>query len=545
MVRPKRSASLSIAVNLPDETHLTSELPDETHLTSELSISNMTLLRRLGSGQFGAVFEARFADRDSSFAVKRVMNDPQFANREADTLKILRTHPHPHVTKSFCTLSGDKDGQSMEFFVFELMPLTLTNFLASFGRDRRLNFPSVIAYFYQLCTGLLHLHSLRICHRDLKPCNVLVDPAKAVVKICDFGTAKVLSPDHESTTYICSRFYRAPELILDNRSYSFAIDMWSLGCIFGEMFTCVPLFRGRDNIGQLSTQIRLLGTPTKEEFAALLPNEVDSTAVFGESADAKIRWPKLLRRPTASEKSDIDPTWVDATHAALDSLLCWNPGKRVIPAAFLELGEQLQSVLLPRSTDSSKPATPGTPGARMRHVADTAAELCHAAANNNIERLRNLACVPGLDQDKGDYDKRTALHLAASEGAFDAVVCLVEELGAKVSPVDRWGGTPLDDAVREGHTKVSEYLQGKGAVFGVNGNTSSRNLAETEKHLEMIVRLAAQLQGGESAIHPSGDRWETSKTPVGEIEKCLASLCRPSSGRLGHRSSTKATAESS
>ena len=59
MVRPKRSGSLSIAVNLPDE----------TNLTSELSISNMTLLRRLGSGQFGAVFEARFADRDSSFAV--------------------------------------------------------------------------------------------------------------------------------------------------------------------------------------------------------------------------------------------------------------------------------------------------------------------------------------------------------------------------------------------------------------------------------------------------------------------------------------------
>ena len=178
-------------------------------------------------------------------------------------------------------------------------------------------------------------------------------------------------------------------------------------------------------------------------------------------------------------------------------------------------------------------------------AANPAADVCSAAATNDLERLRFLSSLPGLLTDKGDYDKRTALHLAASEGAFDAVVCLVEELGAKVSPVDRWGGTPLDDAVREGHTKVSEYLQGKGAVFGVNGNTSSRNLAETEKHLEMIVRLAAQLQGGESAIHSSGDRWETSKTPVGEIEKCLASLCRPSSGRLGHRSSTKETAESS
>ena len=79
-----------------------------------------------------------------------------------------------------------------------------------------------------------------------------------------------------------------------------------------------------------------------------------------------------------------------------------------------------------------------------------------------------LRRTPKEKIDDGDYDQRTALHLAASNGRLTVVACLVDELGANVSPIDRWGGTPLDDAVRHSHTDVREFLEGKGALRGVS-----------------------------------------------------------------------------
>ena len=72
----------------------------------------------------------------------------------------------------------------------------------------------------------------------------------------------------------------------------------------------------------------------------------------------------------------------------------------------------------------------------------------------------------GLRIDQGDYDKRTALHLAASEGLLPVVTALIDELGASLSLVDRWGGTPLDDAIRSGHQEVAAFLKARGASRG-------------------------------------------------------------------------------
>ena len=92
-----------------------------------------------------------------------------------------------------------------------------------------------------------------------------------------------------------------------------------------------------------------------------------------------------------------------------------------------------------------------------------AADLCDAAFAGNATELRRLVHEENFFVDAGDYDKRTALPLAASEGHLDVVKLLVEELGARLSPVDRWDGTPLDDALRGNHTPVEVYLRSKGA----------------------------------------------------------------------------------
>jgi len=110
--------------------------------------------------------------------------------------------------------------------------------------------------------GISYLHSVGVCHRDIKPQNVLIDSNAHVTKICDFGSAKKLIPGEASVAYICSRYYRAPELIFGATEYSNAIDVWSIGCVIAEMVIGRPLFPGDSSINQLIEIIKVLGSPT-------------------------------------------------------------------------------------------------------------------------------------------------------------------------------------------------------------------------------------------------------------------------------------------
>ncbi|KAL5714715.1 [tau protein] kinase [Ranunculus cassubicifolius] len=91
-------------------------------------------------------------------------------------------------------------------------------------------------YTYQICRALAYIHRvIRVCHRDIKPQNLLVNPHSHQLKICDFGSAKMLVPGEPNISYICSRYYRAPELIFGATEYTTAIDMWYVGCVLAEL----------------------------------------------------------------------------------------------------------------------------------------------------------------------------------------------------------------------------------------------------------------------------------------------------------------------
>ncbi len=104
---------------------------------------------------------------------------------------------------------------------------------------------------YQLFRSLAYIHSMGICHRDIKPQNLLLDPESAVLKLCDFGSAKQLVKGELNVSYICSRYYRAPELIFGATDYTCNIDIWSAGCVLAELLLGQPIFPGDSGVDQL------------------------------------------------------------------------------------------------------------------------------------------------------------------------------------------------------------------------------------------------------------------------------------------------------
>lgn len=174
----------------------------------------------------------------------------------------------------------------------------------------------VKVYIYQLCRALAHIHALGICHRDIKPQNLLLDPTSHVLKLCDFGSAKVLVRGEPNVSYICSRYYRAPELIFGSTDYTTAIDVWSLGCVGAELLLGQPLFPGESGVDQLVEIIKVLGTPTREEIQSMNSN-------YTEFKFPQIKahpWHKVFRSRTPPEAIDI-----------IARMLAYSPDKRLHP----------------------------------------------------------------------------------------------------------------------------------------------------------------------------------------------------------------------
>lgn len=109
--------------------------------------------------------------------------------------------------------------------VLDKFGVSLSNYLRDIENEKEIR-----DYLRQLFDGLSFIHSLNIVHRDLKPSNLLIDKNKKKLKICDFGSSKIIKNNEKSTPLVTSRFYRAPELLLGSCNYSTKIDIWSCGC---------------------------------------------------------------------------------------------------------------------------------------------------------------------------------------------------------------------------------------------------------------------------------------------------------------------------
>eukprot|EP01088_Endostelium_zonatum_P011097 TRINITY_DN2491_c0_g5_i1.p1 TRINITY_DN2491_c0_g5~~TRINITY_DN2491_c0_g5_i1.p1 ORF type:complete len:377 (-),score=68.06 TRINITY_DN2491_c0_g5_i1:231-1361(-) len=273
--------------------------------------------KTIGHGSFGIVFQATQVDNGEVVAIKKVLQDRRFKNRE---LSIMQMLSHPNVVSlknSFYSTSPEKPEEVYLNLVLDYVPDTVYGVVRSYAKVKK-TVPYIYTklFTYQLCRSLAYIHSTGICHRDIKPQNLLVDVNLGVLKLCDFGSAKALNRGEASVSYICSRYYRAPELIFGATNYTTSIDIWSMGCVLAELLLEQPLFPGESGVDQLVEIIKVLGTPTKAQIKAMN----DSYTDFSFPQIKPQPWDKVFRKGTPAEAIDL-----------VKRFLQYDPTKRLLP----------------------------------------------------------------------------------------------------------------------------------------------------------------------------------------------------------------------
>lgn len=281
---------------------------------------------KIGNGSFGTVYRVVDYESKNVLAIKKVLQDERYKNRELQIMRMLK-HASICDLKYFYYSKRVDAVETLTYLhlVLEFLSENLNQITKRYKNEgRKMPIHTVKLYAYQIFRSLGHIHSLGICHRDIKPQNLLVNSHSGVLKLCDFGSAKILVPEQVNVSYICSRYYRAPELIFGSTYYTTAIDIWSAGCVFSELMTCDPIFPGENGIQQLIKIIKILGTPSQEEILEMNPEytEFHYNNVAGTGLERVI--------PDGSEESEM-------ILSVLQNSLLYKPKKRLSAVQLLTL----------------------------------------------------------------------------------------------------------------------------------------------------------------------------------------------------------------
>jgi len=275
--------------------------------------------RPIGYGAFGVVWAVTDPRDGKRVALKKMPNVFQTlvsAKRVFRELKMLSFFKHDNVLSAHDILQPPHIDFFQEIYVVtELMQSDLHKIIVS---PQHLSADHVKVFLYQILRGLKYLHTAKILHRDIKPGNLLVN-SNCVLKICDFGLARVEEPNRRRhmTQEVVTQYYRAPEILMGATHYDAAVDMWSVGCIFAELLGRRILFQASTPIQQLELITDLLGSPSAEDM---------STVCQGARQH-------MMRRPFKAAAVHVlyslsSHTSPDAVHL-LAQMLAFNPAKRL------------------------------------------------------------------------------------------------------------------------------------------------------------------------------------------------------------------------
>ncbi|XP_053873236.1 mitogen-activated protein kinase 15 isoform X2 [Malaclemys terrapin pileata] len=272
-------------------------------------------------GAYGIVWKAIDRRTGEIVAVKKIFDafrnrtDAQRTFREIMFLQEFGEHPNIIKLLNVIRAQNDRD----IYLVFESME---TDLHAVIKKGNLLKDIHKCYILYQLLKATKFIHSGNVIHRDQKPSNILLD-ADCFVKLCDFGLARSLCQIHEDqgspalTEYVATRWYRAPEILLSSHSYTKGVDMWSIGCILGEMLLGKPLFPGTSTVNQIEQILSVIPAPSQEDILAI-HSDYRASVINRISSRRRVTIEEILPPSTPPHALDL-----------LKRLLVFNPDKRL------------------------------------------------------------------------------------------------------------------------------------------------------------------------------------------------------------------------
>uniref|UniRef100_A0A674N9Q8 Cyclin-dependent kinase 21 n=1 Tax=Takifugu rubripes TaxID=31033 RepID=A0A674N9Q8_TAKRU len=290
------------------------------------------LLAEIGEGSYGKVYKAREeGGKQRLLAVKKFnfrgdasqVGIPAVMVREAALMRKMKYFNHPNIVK-LLDVSVVPAGRSLDLtLVLEYVDQDLSTYLSKVPASG-LSRDAIKDLMQQLLRGLDFLHTNLVVHRDLKPENILVS-SHGEVKIADFGLARIYSFNIALTPGVVTLWYRAPEVLL-NSVYMFSVDMWSVGCIFAELFLLRPLFQGYTEVQQLQKIFEVIGFPREEDW----PKE--SPISYSNSLRPGAACTKVLPSLGPHEQDLLS---VSVTPLHLQECLAFSPSSRISAAKAL------------------------------------------------------------------------------------------------------------------------------------------------------------------------------------------------------------------
>lgn len=275
-------------------------------------------LRYIGEGAYGMVVSAFDRFRNEKVAIKKIspFEHQTYCQRTYREIRILCRMDHENIIQIYDIIVAQTFEEMKDVYIVErFMETDLYRLL----KTQKLSNDHICYFLYQMLRGLKYIHSANVLHRDLKPCNILLN-TMCDLRICDFGLARIADPHCDQsgvlTEYVATRWYRAPEVMLTSKIYTKAIDIWSTGCILAEMLSNRVLFPGKHYIDQLNLILEVLGSPCKGDLESI--SNYKARAYLEQLPfRPKVPWSQLY--PYA------DPKALDL----LDRLLCFVPSRRI------------------------------------------------------------------------------------------------------------------------------------------------------------------------------------------------------------------------
>lgn len=308
------------------------------------------ILKVIGKGSFGQVIKAYDHKHQQYVALKLVRNEKRFHRQAEEEIRIL-DHLRRQDTEGTYNVIHMLDNfnfRNHKCITFELMSINLYELIKK-NKFQGFNLALVRKFAYSMLLCLELLNRNHLIHCDLKPENVLLKtPNRSSIKVIDFGSS--CFDDQRIYTYIQSRFYRAPEVIMGSK-YGMPIDMWSLGCILAELLTGYPLLPGEDENDQLALIVELLGMPPQKILDGAkrqrnffsskghprycqVTQLMDGTTVLtgGRNKRGKLRGPPGSRTLQSALKNQGDDLFLDFLRRCLD----WDSDTRMTPQQALK-----------------------------------------------------------------------------------------------------------------------------------------------------------------------------------------------------------------